>query len=375
MIDDASEDRTAQIVHKMSLFDWNIHLVRRQLPEARTGKGDALNAAYHALVDWFPAWADRSRAIVAVIDADGRLEKRALDYVSSPSVFGDPAIGAAQIAVRMENRDDLGHFAAPSRLGLRFSRFLVRMQDLEFMTTMSAMQILRERTGSVGMGGNGQFSRLSALDEIARRYHEPWHGALLEDYELGLHILLVGYKNRFVYDTYVEQEGLLSLRRLVTQRTRWAQGTMQCSVYIGDIVRNRNFSNAGMMESCYFLITPWLQAIGVLLWPVLLVTTAVEAARYPAGPGEFINQFWPIAGLVLIFGAMPFIMWGPVYRRMAEPAVEPRPVVGPGLRIRAVPVLHVLVDTARDHPLRTAPQRLGQDPAQRRGDDQRTGRQ
>src|SRR3954471_6485188 len=60
VIDDASTDRTAEIVHRMSLFDWNIHLVRRELPNARTGKGDALNAAYYALSDWFPSWADRS---------------------------------------------------------------------------------------------------------------------------------------------------------------------------------------------------------------------------------------------------------------------------------------------------------------------------
>jgi 1,2-diacylglycerol 3-beta-glucosyltransferase len=324
VIDDASTDRTAEIVHKMSLFDWNIHLVRRELPNARTGKGDALNAAYYALSDWFPSWADRSRAIVAVLDADGRLARNALDYVSSPSVFGDPAIGAAQISVRMENRDDLGRFAHPSRLGVGFSKFLVRMQDLEFMTTMSAMQMLRERTGSVGMGGNGQFSRLTALDEIAKRYSEPWHGALLEDYELGLHILLAGYKNRFVYDTWVEQEGLLSMRRLVTQRTRWTQGTMQCSVYLGEIVRSPNFSNAGVVESCYFLVTPWLQVAGVFLWPLLLLFTGLQAFNYPSGPSAFLAEFWPVALVTIIFGALPFIMWGPVYRKMVEPQMTRR---------------------------------------------------
>ncbi|MFN2560514.1 MAG: glycosyltransferase family 2 protein [Jatrophihabitans sp.] len=324
VIDDASTDRTAEIVHRMSLFDWNIHLVRRELPNARTGKGDALNAAYYALSDWFPSWADRSRAIVAVLDADGRLAPEALDYVSSPTVFGDPSIGAAQISVRMENRNDLGQFATPSRLGLSFSRFLVRMQDLEFMTTMSAMQMLRERTGSVGMGGNGQFSRLTALDEIARRYSEPWHGALLEDYELGLHILLAGYKNRFVYDTWVEQEGLLTMRRLVTQRTRWTQGTMQCSVYLGEIVRSPNFTNAGVVESCYFLVTPWLQVAGVFLWPLLLLFTVLQAFNYPSGPGAFFAEFWPVAGVTVIFGALPFIMWGPVYRKVVEPQLSRR---------------------------------------------------
>jgi cellulose synthase/poly-beta-1,6-N-acetylglucosamine synthase-like glycosyltransferase len=322
VIDDASTDQTAHIVTDIGLIDPHVHLVRRFLPNARTGKGAALNSAYQALDDWFPTWGDRTRTIVAVLDADGRLAPDALAYMSSASVFGDPKVGAAQVAVRMENRDDLGTFANQSRGGVRFSKFLVRMQDLEFMTSMSAMQLLRERTGSVGMGGNGQFSRLTALDEIARRYDAPWHGALLEDYELGLHILLVGYTNRFVYDTYVEQEGLLSLRRFVVQRTRWTQGTMQCSSYIGEIIRCPNLTNAGVVESCYFLITPWLQVIGVVLWPVLFFATCFHAIRYPAGTAGFIEQFWPIAALALIFGALPFVMWGPVYRRIVEPSMS-----------------------------------------------------
>ena len=81
-----------------------MHLVRRFAPDARTGKGNALNAAYDALDAWLPYGVDRTRTIVAVIDADGRLAPDALAYVSADSVFGDASVGAAQIAVRMENR-------------------------------------------------------------------------------------------------------------------------------------------------------------------------------------------------------------------------------------------------------------------------------
>ncbi|MDP9117030.1 MAG: glycosyltransferase, partial [Actinomycetota bacterium] len=346
VIDDASEDNTAGLVQAFAAHDSHVHLVRRVLPEARTGKGHALNSAYQALDAWLPLGADRTRTIVVVIDADGRLSPDALCYVSSPSVFGNAKIGAAQIAVRMENRDDLGRVATVSRAGRRFSKFLVRMQDLEFMTSMSAMQLLRERTGSVGMGGNGQFSRLTALDEIARRYESPWHGALLEDYELGLHILLVGYGNRFVYDTWVEQEGLVSFRRFVAQRARWTQGTMQCSTYIGEIIRCPNLSNAGVVESCYFLITPWLQVVGVVLWPALLGLTVFRAVNYTAGPAAFVSQFWPVAGIAVLFGAMPFIMWGPVYRRMTEHDMSRTRSVVLGLG-NAVYLLYTYVSTAR----------------------------
>jgi 1,2-diacylglycerol 3-beta-glucosyltransferase len=44
---------------------------------------------------------------------------------------------------------------------------LVRLQDLEFPVPISAIQVTRRLTRSVGLGGNGQFSRLSALDVMA----------------------------------------------------------------------------------------------------------------------------------------------------------------------------------------------------------------
>ena len=178
--------------------------------------------------------------------------------------------------------------------------------------------MLREHTGTVGMGGNGQFSRLSVLDEIAEKYRVPWHGALLEDYELGLHVLLTGHRNRFVFDTCVEQEGLLSLRRLVAQRTRWTQGTMQCSSYLPQVMRSPYLSGAGVVESAYFLITPWFQVVGVFTWPLLLASAVWEGLRYPGGLGEYVGQFWPLAVLTVLFGVAPFAIWGPAYRR-SEP--------------------------------------------------------
>lgn len=48
-IDDASDDLTAPIVTSLADRDPHIHLVSRRLPDARVGKGAALNAAYTAL--------------------------------------------------------------------------------------------------------------------------------------------------------------------------------------------------------------------------------------------------------------------------------------------------------------------------------------
>jgi hypothetical protein len=65
----------------------------------------------------------------------------------------DPAVGAVQCRVRIHNRD----------------KILGAVQDLEFGSIVNASQILRNSTGSVGLGGNGQFTRLSALTALGAK--------------------------------------------------------------------------------------------------------------------------------------------------------------------------------------------------------------
>src|SRR5699024_12297894 len=48
VIDDASGDATARVVQDLMVFDDRAKLISRTDPEARTGKGDALNAAYRS---------------------------------------------------------------------------------------------------------------------------------------------------------------------------------------------------------------------------------------------------------------------------------------------------------------------------------------
>ncbi len=142
-----------------------------------------------------------------MLDADGRLDPMAAEVISGPSGFGDEEVGAVQVQVRMINRGLEGRVDAgdPAPRG-RLARTLVVLQDLEFRAVIAAMQGLRRNIGSVGMGGNGQFTRLRVLDAIAEEHGTPWHGALLEDFELGLHMLLAGWRNQYLDSTWVAQE-------------------------------------------------------------------------------------------------------------------------------------------------------------------------
>ncbi|SDD72090.1 glycosyltransferase family 2 protein [Actinokineospora iranica] len=325
VIDDASEDGTASVVTGLRGprhgGDRRLHLISRRRPDARTGKGEALNSAYRALKEWLGRHTDPSRVVVVVVDADGRPAPDCLSVCAADHLFGDPRIGAVQIDVRMINRG----VPPPGggRVRRAFGLAMVRMQDLEFRGAIAAIQLSRGHTGTIAMGGNGQFTRLSALDSIAEA-RGPWRGALLEDFELGVHLLTEGWKTGFTMDTHVDQEGLYSLRRFLAQRTRWGQGTMQCSRYLRRIWDSRYLSTLGAAEMLYYLAQPWMQLLGTVVYPMPFILLAFRTATEP---GEVCTWFFTDGAWVLFvvygsFGLLPFVIWGPIYRKRCEPSTS-----------------------------------------------------
>ncbi|GAA3888353.1 glycosyltransferase family 2 protein [Saccharothrix violaceirubra] len=317
VIDDDSDDATVGVVRSFRA-DKHVHLVRRYRPLARTGKGDALNDAYRTLKQWMGRHADLDRAVIVVVDADGRPAPNCLDVCAADHLFGDPGVGAVQVDVRMVNTGV--RQAGVTSWRSRFGAFLVRMQDLEFRTAIAAIQLSRGVTGTISMGGNGQFTRLSALDTIAGHAGQPWRGSLLEDFELGVHLLTAGWRTGFTLDTHVHQEGLYSLRRFLAQRTRWGQGTMQCMRYIKRIWDSPHLSTLGAAEMLYYLAQPWMQLLGTLIYPIPML---LLAHRFVVDPGEvwgwFTGGAWVLFTVYGLFGLLPFVLWGPVYRARCEP--------------------------------------------------------
>lgn len=315
VIDDASDDLTGPIVAALAERDPKVHLVSRRRPDARIGKGAALNSAYEALNAHLGTGADRARVIVCVVDADGQVAPDALAHVSGPDAFGDPDMGGVQIGVRMRNVDEERPLPDRGRAANAYARLLIRMQDAEFAVSNTGMQLLRRRTGSVGLGGNGQFTRLTALDRIASAERRPWQqDALLEDYELGLHMRLAGYRVTHVADTWVSQEALPYTRRFLTQRTRWAQGNIQCVRYSGRIIGSRHYRAAGVLESLYTFFQPIAHLAALVLTAVMLAALVTGG-----GTAEGLLAAWPLALALAVVSIVPFLLWGPVYRREFAP--------------------------------------------------------
>src|SRR5437879_1564141 len=81
VIDDDSEDGTDAVIAEVMSGHDRIHCVQRRRPDARTGKGSALNSAYAALDAFLPPEADRHQVVVCIVDADAELAPNALAQV------------------------------------------------------------------------------------------------------------------------------------------------------------------------------------------------------------------------------------------------------------------------------------------------------
>jgi 1,2-diacylglycerol 3-beta-glucosyltransferase len=282
VINDDSDDGTEDILSAFSERDPRMWVLTRRAPDARTGKGDALNAAYRYLRDSGVLRGRRPQDVVmTVIDADGRLAANAMTEVAP--YFRDPRVGAVQIGVRMYNAG---------------ASWLARMQDLEFVIFTEVFQRGRQRVGSVGLGGNGQFTRLSALIDLG---DAPWTRCLTEDLDLGIRLLLTGRTNGFCPTTYVSQQALVDLPRLLRQRSRWFQGHLQCLGYVWDIFRSPKLAMRSSMDLAQHLFSPVLLLLTALLPPIFIGGLAYRIVDDPTAARHWLTHPDPWL-LLLIYG-------------------------------------------------------------------------
>lgn len=288
VVDDASDDGTAGIVR--AVRDPRVHLLQRVLPAARLGKGEALNAAIeYILAGGVGAVDDPASTVVVVVDADGRLEGHSLHAVL-PS-FEDPKLGGVQIGVRINNRH---------------SNLLARMQDLEFVLYTEVFQRGRRLLGSVGLGGNGQFVRLSALTSLGPR---PWSHSLSEDLDLGVRLLTKGWQLDFCRFAAVHQQGLVDLGRWVRQRTRWFQGHLQSWELVPDVLTK--LTGRRRADLYYHLTSPFLMLVSSLFTLAFISWILKLAIDAVTGQLEF-SWVW-ITTYLFAFGPMALLSL--IYRR------------------------------------------------------------
>jgi 1,2-diacylglycerol 3-beta-glucosyltransferase len=289
VVDDGSTDRTSALL--AAIDDDRLVMLRRTPPDARNGKGPVLNAAYRLIREVARREGTVDRTVIGVIDADGRASREMLSEVSR--YLADPAVGAVQCRVRIRNRH--------TRLGL--------LQDIEFGCVADSAQVLRDAIGSVALGGNGQFTKLSVLMSFG---DSPWSSCLVEDVELGLRLHRAGVRIRYARRATVSQQAVADVRRLVRQRGRWAQGNLQCVRHVPALLGSRCVSSLGLLDFMHYLIAPWLVP------PVSVIALALVGlgiggrlggmAPTPlvAGPADLLAAL-AMAGTALL---LPGLVWG-----------------------------------------------------------------
>jgi cellulose synthase/poly-beta-1,6-N-acetylglucosamine synthase-like glycosyltransferase len=259
VVDDGSNDDTARIAKTAGGDD--VTVVRRRMPDARRGKGEALNAGLAHVRRVIQAnGQDPERVLICVMDADGHLSDGAIAHVAAE--FADPKVGGVQLAVRIRNQ----------------TSFLTWVQDFYFWAIAAVTQFGRNTTGTVSLGGNGQFTRLTALNEAGDR---PWSRCLTEDLDLTITLVLNGWRLVTTPHAAVAQQGVSKLAALVRQRTRWYQGHMSCARRLPEVWHSRKLTHAQATELSLYLLVPWvLDLPWSILWHVALLKFVTHAADY-----------------------------------------------------------------------------------------------
>ena len=292
VIDDHSEDATTDLATQYAAaHPGRMHVLRIAEAEAGRGKAAALNLGYRFLRQ-HSGFRDRPEWIIGVFDADGIPDRDMLAKASFQ--FRDPKLGGVQAVVRIRNRE---------------ASWLTRMQDVEFTGFARMTQLIRGQvTGSASLGGNGQFVRSRALEDIALdgdglRFWDP--EALTEDLELSTRLALRNWDMTQLDTSQVWQEGVEDLRSLMRQRTRWAWGSLQ--VFARYVVGLRILRTPGVRLRKRLDLLFNLSMF--LVSPIVLVTWILAFAAF-AGAFSVTSAFPGPVMFLLSFGYFPVVAYG-----------------------------------------------------------------
>jgi cellulose synthase/poly-beta-1,6-N-acetylglucosamine synthase-like glycosyltransferase len=302
IMNDGSKDDTSRVAREAADDDPRVEVVDRPAAIAGQGKGEVLNHAYKLVtkmvLDGDPRLdgASADDVVLCIVDADGWLEPHALEAVAP--YYNDPRVAGVQLPVRIFNSRD---------------GFLTLMQDLEFVGFSLLVQAGRDVFGSVGLGGNGQFVRLSALQELGAA---PWTKCLTEDLDIGLSLVERGWRNRFCPHACVAQQALSNVRAFYRQRTRWIQGHYSCWQHVPALWRARG-------------VAFWTK-LDLTLYLMMVIFILVLGAQFAIGLASVSGLFtvhssflsfigdehvFRAVSLVLSFG--PLVTFAITYQRFA----------------------------------------------------------
>ena len=262
LIDDRSEDNTAEIIKKLEKENEKISALIRP-KDATAGKSAVLNDAFKLA---------KGEAIL-VFDADAKVEP---DFLQKMLPKLEPAdVGAVQAQKVIINAKQ---------------NFLTQCQYNEYILD-SHMQIGRDAVrGAVELRGCGELIKRQALISINGWNEET----IVDDLDMSTRLHIKGWDIRFCPDAKVYEEGVITFGALIKQRRRWVEGSIRRYLeYAGQVFTSKDMSlRVGFDLIAYiteFLLPFWLIAEifiqayhyihgdsnGILSSAIVVATTAI----------------------------------------------------------------------------------------------------
>jgi glycosyltransferase involved in cell wall biosynthesis len=303
VVDDGSRDGTTEVVEWIAAGEPSVRLIR----QPNGGKAAALERALGAA----------SHETIVMIDADTMVApdgiRKLVDHLE------DPRVGAVSGYVRVGNT----------------THWLGRFQDLEYTAAFEIDRRALDYLGciTVAPGALSAFRR-KALLEAGPITNET----LAEDTDLTLQLHRLGWKVVFAHDAFADTEAPESIKALVSQRFRWAFGTLQCLWKHGDMTLNPGSGWLGwfalpsvwIFQIVVVALTPVLDLIvlwslwlgrGVAIWPyflaslLLVVLLSVIAL---ALAGRMIGIAWRSLPMRLLYRPLlGYVVWKCIFKALA----------------------------------------------------------
>ncbi len=195
IIDDGSQDNTPLILEELNKKFSNLKVLNRS-SGLGGGKSGALN---YALKELNGEW-------VFILDADADFSDDIL--LRLIPFANDGNWSAVQLRKAVVNSQ---------------KNLLTRCQAMEMAMDAVIQQGRQAMGGVVELRGNGALLNRKSLDECGG-FNED---TVTDDLDLSFRLLILGFSVGILWDPPVEEEGVESLKALIRQRKRWAEGGLQ----------------------------------------------------------------------------------------------------------------------------------------------------
>jgi cellulose synthase/poly-beta-1,6-N-acetylglucosamine synthase-like glycosyltransferase len=259
VVDDGSKDGTATVVEGIAASEPRVRFFR----QPNGGKSSALR---HAL-------AESTHDTIIMIDADTMVAPDGIRNLVAP--LSDSGVGAVSGYIRVGNT----------------KKWLGKFQDLEYAAAFEIDRRAQDYLGCIVVAPGA----LSAFRKEALMEAGPIsNDTLAEDTDLTLQLHRLGWKVVFAAGAFADTEAPETLKALLSQRFRWAFGTLQCLWKHGKITFAPGSGWLGwfalpsiwVFQIAVVAVTPVLDIMvlvslwfgrGIAIWPYFLASLLLDA--------------------------------------------------------------------------------------------------